>query len=167
MEGSVDRLTWRQSARFGMFIHWGLYSLPGRGEWIMYQEHRPADEYAVLADRFQPRAFDPSQWVALAQDAGMKYMVFTTRHHDGYCLFDSAASDFTSVKTAARHDFVAEFVRACRTAGMRIGLYYSLVAWRFPGVLPRSVERRAAALVPMVDQAHAQVRELRTNGRAI
>jgi alpha-L-fucosidase len=146
-----------------MFIHWGVYTIPERGEWIMYQEHIPADEYAALAEQFQPRKFNPREWVALAKAAGMKYIVITTRHHDGYCLFDSKVSDFTSVKTAAKRDFIAEFVEACREANMRIGFYYSLVDWRFPGVLPLSVKREPAVYAPMVEQAHAQVRELLTN----
>ncbi len=146
-----------------MFIHWGVYAIPGRGEWIMYQEHIPVDEYATLANRFNPSAYDPAAWVAAAQDAGMKYMVLTTRHHDGFCLFDSKVSEFTSVKTAAKRDLVGEFVAACRSTGMRIGFYYSLVDWRFPGVLPRSVKRDPSVYQPMIDQAHAQVRELLTN----
>ncbi|MCC6699804.1 MAG: alpha-L-fucosidase [Candidatus Hydrogenedentes bacterium] len=160
--GKGDRLDWWRQARFGMFIHWGVYAIPGRGEWIMYQEHIPVEEYAALADQFNPQAFDPSAWVAAAQNAGMKYMVLTARHHDGYCLFDSKVSDFTSVKKAAKRDFVAEFVEACRAADMRVGLYYSLIDWRFPGVLPRSLNRDAATCRPMVEQAHAQVRELLT-----
>ena len=107
-----DRLAWWQEARFGMFIHWGVYAIPGRGEWILYQEHIPFDEYKALADQFRPRDFNPREWVALAKQAGMKYVVMTTRHHDGYSLFDSQVSDFTSVKTAAKRDFIAAFVVA-------------------------------------------------------
>jgi alpha-L-fucosidase len=160
---SLERLAWWQEARFGMFIHWGVYAIPGRGEWLLYQEHIPLEEYVKLADRFNPQSYNPAEWVALAREAGMKYMVLTTRHHDGYCLYDSKVSDFTSVRTAAGRDFIAEFVAACRAADMPIGLYYSLVDWRFPGVLPRSLDRDAAVCAPMVEQAHAQVRELLTN----
>ena len=159
---STNRLDWWRKATFGMFIHWGVSAISGRGEWIMYQEHIPADEYAVLADQFIPKAYDPAKWIAAAQDAGMKYVVMTTRHHDGYCLYDSKVSDFTSVKTAAKRDIIGEFVEACRAAGMRIGFYYSLVDWRFPGVLPQSIERDHATCRPMVEQAHAQVREVLT-----
>jgi alpha-L-fucosidase len=158
-----ERLDWWREAAFGMFIHWGVYTIPGRGEWIMYQEHIPAEEYAALAEQFQPRDFNPREWVALAKASGMKYVVITTRHHDGYCLFDSQVSDFTSVKTGAKRDFIAEFVAACREADMRIGFYYSLVDWRFPGVLPISVKREPEVYAPMIEQAHAQVRELLTN----
>ncbi|MBI5091157.1 MAG: alpha-L-fucosidase [Candidatus Hydrogenedentes bacterium] len=157
------RLAWWNQARFGMFIHWGVYAIPGRGEWIKYQEHIPAEEYAKLAEEFQPRHYNPREWVALAKAAGMKYVVITTRHHDGYCLFDSHVSDFTSVKTGAKRDFVAEFVTACREADMRIGFYYSLVDWRFPGVLPMGIKGKPEVYAPMIEQAHAQVRELLTN----
>ena len=121
-----ERLKWFNQARFGMFIHWGLYSLLGRGEWTMFAERIPAKEYAKLAGRFKPARFDADQWASLAKEAGMKYMVLTTRHHDGFCLYDSKVSDFTSVKTAAKRDFVAEHVKACRRAGLKVGLYYSL-----------------------------------------
>ena len=157
-----DRTAWWREASFGMFIHWGVYATPGRGEWILYQEHIPVEEYIRLADQFRPEAYEPREWVALAKEAGMKYMVLTTRHHDGYCLFDSKVSDFTSVKTAARRDFVRDFADACHEAGMPIGFYYSLVDWRFPDILPVGVHHDPAVYAPMVEQAHAQVRELLT-----
>ena len=156
------RLAWFHQSRFGMFIHWGLYSIPARGEWVMHQERIPHEEYAPLAERFRPVRFDPDAWVALAKEAGMKYVVFTTRHHDGFSLFDSQVSDFTSVKTAAGRDFVADFVRACRRHRMKIGFYYSLLDWRFPAYFagpkkdPKGWERH-------VCYSHAQVRELCTN----
>ncbi len=154
---------WWQEARFGMFIHWGVYSIPGRGEWLMYQEHVPFTEYANLADQFNPRDFNPRQWVAKAKEAGMKYVVLTTRHHDGFCLFDSKVSDFTSTKTGAKRDFVKEFADACHEAGMRMGFYYSLTDWHFPGVLPQGYPLSKSTMKLLVDQAHAQVRELLSN----
>ena len=159
---STDRLAWWREARFGMFIHWGLYAIPGRGEWLLYQEHIPVEEYACLAESFDPAMYDPSEWVAVARDAGMKYMVLTTRHHDGFCLFDSDVSDFTAPKTACGRDLVGEFAEACHNAGMRLGFYYSLVDWRFPGVLPYRVARPGPEHAAMVEQTHAQVRELCT-----
>lgn len=150
-------------ARFGMFIHWGLYSTQGRGEWIMYQEHIPPDEYRQLAQQFTTKHYDPAEWVAVAKDAGMKYVVITTRHHEGFCLFDSEASDFNATRSAAGRDLISEFVKACRAAGIRIGFYYSLVDWRFPGVLPHQPRKPDSVYLPMVEQAHAQVRELCTN----
>ncbi|HPA45752.1 MAG TPA: alpha-L-fucosidase [bacterium] len=159
---SKNRLQWWQEARFGMFIHWGLYSLLGRGEWVFYQEHFGPEEYAKLADRFHPQHFRPKEWVAMAQDAGMRYMVITTRHHDGFCLYDSKVSDFTAPKTAAKRDFIAEFADACRTMGMRVGFYYSLMDWRFPGAIPHSVIQPDEVYLSEVEQAHAQVREICT-----
>ena len=156
-----QRMRWFHQARFGMFIHWGLYSIPGRGEWTMLTDRTPQDEYARLAEQFKPSKFDPQAWAALAAQAGMKYMVFTSRHHDGYCLYDSKVSDFTSVKCAAGRDFVAEYVRACRQAGLRVGLYYSLLDWRFKGYWEHRRYKLSAAA--MVKQVHDQVRELLTN----
>jgi len=154
-----NKIDWFLKARFGMFIHWGLYSLPGRGEWVMYHERIPPEVYAPLADRFNPSRFDPDAWAALAKSTGMEYMVLTTRHHDGFCLFDSKDSDFTSVKTAARRDFVAEYVKACRRAGLKVGLYYSLGDWRFG--FPK-INDSVDGAARMLRQAHAQVRELMT-----
>ncbi|MEM3105207.1 MAG: alpha-L-fucosidase, partial [Candidatus Bathyarchaeia archaeon] len=129
---SVERGAWFREARFGMFIHWGLYSIPGRGEWVMYLEHIPAEEYSKLSERFKPTKFNPDEWVSYAKEAGMRYMVLTSRHHDGFSLFDSKVSNYTAPKTAAGRDLVEEFIKACHKAGMRVGLYYSLLDWRWP-----------------------------------
>jgi alpha-L-fucosidase len=158
-----DRIRWWCEARFGMFVHWGAYSVPARGEWIMLQEHVPLDEYTRYADAFQPRYFDPMEWIGIARDAGMRYIVLTARHHDGYCLFDSKASDFTSAKIGPKRDLIAEFAEACHSAGMRMGLYYSLMDWRFPGAMGPSPRLPDEAYAPMVEQAHAQVREICSN----
>ena len=158
----AEKMKWWNEARFGMFIHWGLYALPGRGEWVMHAERIPPAEYAKLAQKFRPpKSFKVDSWVKVARDAGMKYMVLTTRHHDGFCLFDSKVSDFTSVKTAAGRDFVAEYVAACRKYGMRIGFYYSLLDWRFPGF--HDLIKYPDSFQELVAQAHAQVEELMTN----
>jgi alpha-L-fucosidase len=156
-----ERMKWFHQARFGMFIHWGLYSIPARGEWVMHQEQIPAAEYAELAKQFNPSKFDAAAWVALAKDAGMKYMVLTTRHHDGFCLFDSKVSDFTAPKTAAKRDFVREYVDAARAAGIKIGFYYSWLDWRFPGIFDPIGQPECVKA--MVQQAHDQVLELMTN----
>lgn len=158
----TGRTAWWREAGFGMFIHWGVYSREGRGEWILYQEHIPLAEYRLLAEKFQPREYRPAEWVALAKEAGMKYMVITTRHHDGFCLYDSRVSDFTAQKTGPRRDLIAEFAEACHREGMRLGFYYSLQDWRFPGVLPHGGPLSREILEPMVQQAHQQVRELLT-----
>jgi len=161
MTDYAEHLRWFHEARFGMFIHWGLYSIIGHGEWAQFYERIPYDEYNRLADRFNPKRFDAAAWVALAREAGMKYMVLTARHHDGFCLFDSAVSDFTSVKTAAKRDFVAENVEAARAGGMKVGLYYSLFDWRFLAFHNYRAHPDSAAA--MVRQAHDQVAELMTN----
>ena len=162
-DSTADRIRWWQQARFGMFIHWGIYALTGRGEWEMYTNHWPVAEYSRLADRFQPRFYNPTEWVAIARDAGMKYVVLTTRHHDGFCLFDSRVSDFTSTRTAARRDLVAEYAEACHKAGMPMGFYYSLGSWRFPGLTEGKPVQDLSVYGEMVEQTHAQVRELCTN----
>ena len=157
-----EDLAWWQDAKFGLFIHWGLYAIPARGEWVMHREQIPAEEYAKLASVFAPQAFDANAWARLARDAGMRYSVLTARHHDGFALWDSPASygQFTSVATAARRDFVAEYVAACRAAGLRTGLYYSPMDWRFPGYFqPRELPENAAL---MKAQGYGQVEELMT-----
>ncbi len=156
-----ERAKWFTNARFGLFIHWGLYSILGRGEWAMYNERIPGDEYAKLAKRFNPTRCDIGEWVALAKQAGMKYCVMTTRHHDGFSLFDSRVSTFTAPKTRAGRDFIREFVTAVRKAGLRVGLYYSLLDWRFPGYWsgPRKDPKGWGRLV---ERVHAQVEELMT-----
>jgi alpha-L-fucosidase len=157
----AEDMQWWRDARFGLFIHWGLYSVLGRGEWAQWFEQIDVREYEKIAARFRPELFDADAWAAMARDSGMKYMVLTARHHDGFCLFDSKASDFTSVKTAARRDFVAEYVRACRKAGLGVGLYYSPLDWRFPGFFLPGLYRESAEA--MKRQTYEQVRELLTN----
>ncbi len=156
------RREWFDQARFGMFIHWGLYSILGRGEWVRYIERTPSSEYEKLALKFNAENYRPEELVSLAQGAGMKYMVLTTRHHEGFSLFDSEVSDFTAPKTAAKRDLVAEYVEACRKKGMRIGFYYSLLDWRYRAYWdgPRKNPDRWAEYLNYV---HTQVRELCSN----
>ena len=155
-----DRIAWFRDARFGIFLHWGLYSVLGRNEWSLYLDRWKLSEYAALAGRFAPERFDASAWARFAAESGAKYMVLTTRHHDGFCLFDSAVSDFTTAKSAARRDLVAEYAEALRRAGVKVGLYYSLGDWRFKGCW--QPDRYPDSAAAMVEQAHAQVRELMT-----
>ena len=156
-----DALQWWRDAKFGMFLHWGVYTLPGKGEWLMWNERIPMREYRKLADQFNPARFNPTAWAETAKAAGMKYMVLTAKHHDGYCLFDSQVSNFTSVKTAAGRDFVAEYVQACREAGLGVGLYYSPLDWRYPGFFFPDLYRESAE--EMKQQTFDQVRELLSN----
>ncbi len=160
-EEAEQRIQWWRESRYGMFIHWGLYALLERGEWAMYMERIPKAEYAALADRFDPRRYKADEWVALAQEAGMKYMVLTSRHHDGFCLWDTATTDYSAPKTAAGRDLVAEYMDACHRAGMKVGLYYSLLDWRWPAYWlgPEKAPEQWAESVAYV---HAQVKELVT-----
>lgn len=158
---SEARIVWWRAARFGMFIHWGIYSIPGRGEWVQWNEQIPVEEYAKLADEFKPANFDADAWAKIAKAAGAKYMVMTSRHHDGFAMFDSNATDFTSAKTAAHHDFVADYVKAARKAGLRVGLYYSPLDWRNPGFFFPDLQLKSAET--MREQYHRQVEELLSN----
>lgn len=157
----AGRDNWWREARFGMFIHWGLYSIPGRGEWVQWAEQIPVKEYARLADQFNPAGFDPAVWADVAKAAGMKYMVLTSRHHDGFALFDDGANPFTSVNTAAHRDFVADYVKAVRKAGLGVGLYYSPLDWRFPGFYFPDLQRDNAEA--MREQYHRQLKALLSN----
>ena len=159
---TVDNTAWFNQAKFGMFIHWGIYSIPSRGEWVMLNERIPAEEYNRFAQQFNPRRYHPAEWVALAKAAGMKYMVLTAKHHDGFALFDSQVSEFTSVKTAARRDLVAEYVQACRDGGLKVGLYFSLPDWQWPAFFTGR-EKDPAGWAKYIDFVHAQLRELCTN----
>jgi alpha-L-fucosidase len=155
-----ERMQWFHKARFGLYIHYGLYSLLGRGEWTMYSERISPAEYAVLADSFRPDPGAAKEWCEAAKLAGAEYVVLTTRHHEGFSLFDSKYSDFTSAKHGCRRDIVREYVTAAREAGLKVGLYYSLLDWRYPGYFePEKYPESKAALVEYV---HNQVRELMT-----
>lgn len=127
-----QRMAWYRDARFGMFIHWGLYALPARGEWVRSFEQMPESQYLPYFDQFAPQHFDPCIWAKAAKKAGMKYAVLTAKHHDGFCLFDSQYTDFKSTNTPYGRDIVAEFLEAFRAEGIRVGLYFSLLDWHHP-----------------------------------
>jgi alpha-L-fucosidase len=156
-----NRIEWWRQARFGMFIHWGVYSILGRGEWVQWNEQIPVSTYAQLAGQFSPRHFDPNEWAALAKEGGMKYVVLTARHHDGFALFNDPGSDFTSVESAAHRDMVAEFTKAVRRAGLRVGLYYSPLDWRYPGFFFPGIYRTSAE--KLRTQYQRQTDELASN----
>ena len=161
----LDRTSWWQNARFGMFIHFGLPTVLERGIWAQYWEHIPRDEYAALKRSFNPESCDAVEWVRLARDSGMKYVVLTVRNHDGFCLFDTATTDFNSVASPFGRDLTREFADACRAAGMRTGFYFSLMNWRHPGCLQRDQKqyRPPAFYERLVEETHEQVRELTSN----
>ena len=129
---SARRLQWWKEARFGMFIHWGLYSQLGRNEWVMNMERIPIPEYEPLADTWKPKPHCMREWAALAKKAGMKYLVLTTKHHEGFCLWDKKMTDYNAVQRGPCRDLVREYVAAAREAGLKIGFYYSLMDWHHP-----------------------------------
>src|SRR6185437_11670726 len=126
------RMEWWQDGRFGMFIHWGLYSGAARHEWVKHNEHMTNEQYQKYFDQFNPDLFDPNKWAMQAKAAGMKYAVLTTKHHEGFCLFDSKYTDYKAANTHAKRDLVREYVNAFRAQGLKIGFYYSLLDWHHP-----------------------------------
>src|SRR5688572_17102131 len=173
---SVERVRWFKEAGFGVFIHWGCYSVLGHGEWAQWREDIHPHDYAQLTEQFAPEHFDARAWARLIRESGAKYAVLTSRHHDGFALWDSEISDFTSVKTAARRDFVKEYVQAIRDEGLKVGLYYSPLDWSwYARKRPRDGTlnwQRFSEDGPNFDPpaweefrsyVHAQVRELMTN----
>ncbi|MDO5418218.1 MAG: alpha-L-fucosidase [Lachnospiraceae bacterium] len=124
--------TWFRHDRFGMFIHWGLYSMPARHEWIKFRERIPEDKYDKYFKYFNPDLYDPKEWARQAKAAGMKYVVMTAKHHEGFCMFDSQYTDYKCTNTPAGRDLLREYVDAFRAEGLRIGFYYSLIDWHHP-----------------------------------
>ncbi|WP_148411458.1 alpha-L-fucosidase [Murimonas intestini] len=132
IEERGERTKWFMEARFGMFIHWGLYAIPGRGEWIQSDEQISREEYTKYFDEWNPVRYDPGEWARAAREAGMKYAVLTAKHHEGFCLFDSRYTDYKSTNTRCRRDLVREFTEAFRAEGLKVGFYYSLLDWHHP-----------------------------------
>ena len=126
------RLAWWTDARFGMFIHWGLYAQAARHEWVKKNERMTDAEYQKYFDTFNPDLYDPREWARQARRAGMKYAVITAKHHEGFCLFDSKFTDYKATNTPARRDLIRQWVDAFRAEGLRVGFYYSLLDWHQP-----------------------------------
>jgi alpha-L-fucosidase len=131
-EEKAQRMAWWTHDRFGLFIHWGIYSLPARHEWIQMYERIPADDYRKYFERFDPDLYNPKEWAAKAKEAGMKYVVITTKHHDGFCLWDSKYTDYKVTNTPYGKDLIKPLVEAFRSEGIRVGFYYSLIDWHHP-----------------------------------
>lgn len=134
-ENRAKRIKWFTDARFGMFIHWGIYAIPAReyrSEWIRSVDEVSDKDYQVYFDTFNPVDYDPKKWARLAKEAGMKYAVLTTKHHDGFCLFDSKYTEYKSTNTPCGRDLVKEYVDAFRAEGLAVGFYYSLLDWHHP-----------------------------------
>lgn len=169
------RMRWWLDARFGMFVHWGIYAIPARGEWVRSVEELPDEAYAPYAAEFGAPDFDPRAWARLAREAGMRYLVLTAKHHDGFCLFDSALTDFKVTNAPLGRDVVGEVLDAARAEGLRVGLYFSLIDWHhpdFPQYGDRNAPLRRDAAAGSNEGRdwdrylafmHGQVRELCTN----
>ena len=127
-----DKTAWFTDARFGMFIHWGPYAVYGRGEWVRSDEQMTFEDYEPAVAAFGGEDFDAREWARIAVDAGMKYAVLTAKHHDGYCMWDTAYTTYNSVHQPMGRDVVREYVDAFREAGLKAGLYYSTIDWRHP-----------------------------------
>ena len=128
-KGKTD---WFTRDRFGMFIHWGLYAMPARHEWVKQREEMTDEQYDPFFRRFNPRRFDPGRWADLAAAAGMKYMVITSKHHEGFCLWDTQHTDYKATNTPWGKDLLGEVVDAFRSRGLKVGFYYSLIDWHHP-----------------------------------
>ena len=162
--GDADRearMKWWHEARFGMFIHWGLYSTLGRHEWVMEEEGIPVAEYEQQAKLFKPKPNAARDWARLAKQAGQKYMVMTTKHHEGFCNFDSKLTNYNAAQQGPGRDLVKEYVEAVRAEGLRVGFYYSLMDWHHPDGARCLTDE--AARRRFVDYIHGHVRELLTN----
>lgn len=168
-----DAFAWFDEARFGLFVHFGLYAIPARHEWVMTREQRTPEDYERYAELFDPDRFDARRIAHLAREAGMRYAVLTTKHHEGFCLYDSALTDYTSMHACGR-DLVREFVDAMRAEGLRVGFYHSVIDWHHPDFTidrvhplreaPDREERNAGRdMARYREYLHGQVRELLTD----
>ena len=126
------RLKWWTEARFGMFIHWGLYALPARHEWVKNRERMTNEQYQKYFELFNPDLYNPKEWARMAKAAGMKYVVLTAKHHEGFCLWDSKYTDYKATNTPFGKDLIKEYVEAFRAEGLKVGFYYSLIDWHHP-----------------------------------
>ena len=181
-EPSSDNLaarTWFQDAKFGLFIHWGIYSVLGAGEWVMEERGPasytgrpgiPASQYDRLAAQFNPTQFDAREWVALAKASGMKYITITSKHHDGFAMYDSSLTDWNIVdRTPYGRDVLAELAEACREEGLKLFFYYSQLDWRHEDYFPRGRTGLQAGRPEngnwdsYIDFMNGQLRELLTN----
>lgn len=170
----IERTKWFREARFGMFIHWGLYAIPARGEWVMSMERMSVEDYQKYFKEFNPENYNPGEWAKLARSAGMKYAVMTAKHHDGFCLFDTKLTDYKATNTPAGRDIIREYVEAFRDEGLKVGLYYSLIDWHhedYPAYGDRQHPMRDNPdykgkkhnFNRYLDYMHGQVKELCTN----
>lgn len=176
------RMAWWREAKFGLFIHWGLYSVPagtwkgkqgeGVGEWLMFGQKIPVPEYEQLIPQFNPVKFNAAEWVRLAKAAGQKYIVITSKHHDGFALFDSKVSDYDIMATPFKRDVMKELADEAHRQGIKICWYHSILDWHHPDYLPRGAgsprpwdtrPTMGASLDRYLEYMKGQIRELLTN----
>lgn len=131
-EPTVGDTSWFIQDRFGLFIHWGIYSVAARHEWVKSREMISDEDYRPYFDHFDPDLYDPKAWAKEARSAGMKYFVVTSKHHDGFCLWDSDLTDYKATNTPAQRDLLAPMVEAFRDEGMKVGFYHSVIDWHHP-----------------------------------
>ena len=155
------RMKWWHDAKFGMFIHFGLYAAHGRHEWAMEMEAIPVAEYQKFTAGFNPAPGSPRKWAQLAKAAGMKYMVLTSKHHEGFCNWDTKLTNYNAMQFGPKRDVIREYVEAARAEGLRVGFYYSLMDWHHPD--GARCESDPAARRRFVDYTHGLIRELMTN----
>ncbi len=175
-EQKNERMDWWRDGRFGLFIHWGLYAVPAGewngktdyGEWIRHTAEIPLETYDQFVSQFNPTEFDADEWVKMAKDAGMKYIVITSKHHDGFSIFDSQVSDFDIMATPFKRDILKELAEACQREGIRLCFYHSIMDWHHPDYLPRRPweqdrSTEGADFNRYVDYMKSQLTELCTN----
>jgi alpha-L-fucosidase len=167
---NLEARKWFQDARFGLFIHWGVYSVLGDGEWVMNNRKMPISEYENLPAQFNPTEFDPAEWVALAKAAGMKYITITSKHHDGFAMFDSKISDWDIVdRTPYKKDVLKMLADECHKQGIKLFFYYSQLDWHHPDYFPRGRTGLTAGRpesgewFKYIDYMDGQLKELLTN----
>ena len=171
-----ERLAWWTEARFGMFIHWGLYAQAARHEWVKKRERIPDEDYQKYFEMFNPDLFDPADWARKAKAAGMRYAVITSKHHEGFNMFESAYTDYNIMNTPYGKDIIREWVEAFRAEGLGVGFYYSLIDWHHPEYTIDRVHPRSAGTQEEYDELNKdrdmavyreylknQVREILTN----
>jgi len=172
-EPTAGDTSWFIHDRFGMFIHWGTYAAAARHEWVKSREEMDDITYQKYFDHFDPDLYDPREWARVAKEAGMKYAVITTKHHEGFCLWDSKLTDYKATNTPARRDLLRPWVEAFREAGLKIGFYYSLIDWHHPDFTidvhhplrnhPDALEmNKKRDMSKYVEYLHGQTRELLT-----
>ncbi|MEP7336471.1 MAG: alpha-L-fucosidase [Acidobacteriota bacterium] len=167
---NLESRRWFQDAKFGLFIHWGVYSVLGKGEWVMNNDKMPVSEYEKLPAQFNPTEFNAAEWVAMAKAAGMKYITITSRHHDGFAMFDSKISDWNIVqRTPYKKDVMKALAEECQKQGIKLFFYYSQLDWHHPDYFPRGRTGRTAGRPESgewphyIDYMDAQLKELLTN----